>query len=594
MTKELYDVTEAPPVGEVPAKMHGWLIRPERFGEPKDSFQQEVVEVPEIADDEVLVYVMAAGVNYNNVWAALGIPVNVIKARNKQGEPEVFHIGGSDASGIVYKVGKDVTNVKVGDEVVIHCGTWDRDCPWVKAGNDPMYSPTFRIWGYETNWGSFAQFTKVQAHQCMPKPKHMTWEAAAAYVLVGATAYRMLHGWGVHSVRKDDVVLVWGGAGGLGSMAIQICKAAGATSVAVISSDDKIEYCESLGAKGCINRRNFDHWGMLPHWKDQAGYGKWLKGVRAFGSAFWEVLGEKRSPRLVFEHPGESTIPTSMFVCDTGGMVVICAGTSGYNATVDLRYLWMRQKRVQGSHFANDEQSYAMNQLALEGHLDPCLSRAFSYEELPMAHQLMYKNEHPHGNMSILIGAEDFGMGVTAEEPIPAARISLPKKDLHISPQPYPMSVPLPGITPDPAESLEPVMVDDGTKVKDVMFYGLVACKPEEDVETVVRIMIENDVHAVVVQEAEEAVGVVSQTDLVLARQSRTAEEARKVTAREVMSEGCATCDLEASLSDAVTAMTRMGIHRLVVTKQQAGRNVPVGVLSMTDVVRKLIGVAEA
>ncbi len=589
MTKELYDVGEVPPVGEVPAKMNAWLIRAERFGEPKDSFKQEVVDVPEIGDDEVLVYVMAAGVNYNNVWAALGIPINVIKIRNKQGEPEDFHIGGSDASGIVYKTGKDVTSVKVGDEVVMHCGTWDRNCPWVKAGNDPMFSPTFRIWGYETNYGSFAQFTKVQAHQCMPKPKHMTWEAAAAYVLVGATAYRMLHGWGQHALRKDDVVLVWGGAGGLGSMAIQICKAAGATSVAVVSSDDKFEYCESLGAKGCINRRNFDHWGMLPHWKDQVGYGNWLKGVRGFGSAVWEALGEKRSPRLVFEHPGESTIPTSMFVCDTGGMVVICAGTTGYNATVDLRYLWMRQKRVQGSHFANDNQSYAMNQLAMEGHIDPCMSRAFSYAELPMAHQLMHENQHPHGNMSVLIGAKEFGLGASEEEPIPTPRMTLPKQALHISPHPYPSSIPLPGIAADPADSLEPVMIDDGAKVKDLMFFGLVSCKPDDNVEAAVRIMVEHNVHAVVVQEEEQAVGVVSQTDLVLARQGRTAEEARKVTVREIMSEGCATVDLETSLSDAVTAMTRMGIHRLVVTEQKGDRNVPVGVLSMTDVVRKLI-----
>jgi hypothetical protein len=119
-----------------------------------------VVNTPSIADDEVLVYVMAAGINYNNVWAALGIPVNVIAARNKGGEPEDFHIGGSDASGIVYAVGKDVTNVKVGDEVVMHCGQWNRNCAWVKGGGDPMYSPSFKIWGYETNYGSFAQFTK--------------------------------------------------------------------------------------------------------------------------------------------------------------------------------------------------------------------------------------------------------------------------------------------------------------------------------------------------------------------------------------------------------------------------------------------------
>ena len=83
-------------------------MRKERFGPPAQSFQLEVVETPEVADDEVLVYVMAAGVNYNNVWASLGVPIDVITARQKAGEKEDFHVGGSDASGIVYKVGKDV------------------------------------------------------------------------------------------------------------------------------------------------------------------------------------------------------------------------------------------------------------------------------------------------------------------------------------------------------------------------------------------------------------------------------------------------------------------------------------------------------
>lgn len=589
MAKELYDISEAPPVGEVPPQMHAWLVREERFGQPTQAFQKEVVDVPSIGDDEVLVYVMAAGINYNNVWAGLGLPVNVIKARNKQGEPEPFHIGGSDASGIVYQVGKDVTNVKVGDEVVIHCGMWKRDCPWVTSGGDPMYSPTFRIWGYETNYGSFAQFTRVQAHQCMPKPKHMTWEEAAAYVLVGATAYRMLHGWKEHAISNGDVVLIWGGAGGLGSMAIQIAKAVGAIPIAVISSDDKTDYCVGLGAKGCINRKNFDHWGMLPHWKDNVGYGKWLKGVRAFGAAIWEVLGEKRSPRIVFEHPGESTIPTSMFVCDTGGSVVICAGTTGFNATVDLRYLWMRQKRVQGSHFANDEQSYAMNGLALEGKLNPCLSRGFSYDDLPVAHQLMYENKHPHGNMAVLVGAKEFGTGKSSETPLPGAHVSLPPSDVHTTPHPYPLSVPLPEVSAKPEEALEAVLADDGTRVKDLMFYGLVACSPRDNVETVAKIMVENDVHAVVVKEADEAIGVVSQTDMVLARQGRTIEQARHITASEIMTKGCATCDLDTPLSDAVSAMTRLRVHRLIVTERRDDRDVAVGVISMTDVVKKLL-----
>jgi crotonyl-CoA carboxylase/reductase len=410
MSKDLYELGEVPPLGIVPAKMHAQLIREARFGDPVKAFQPEVVDVPQIADDEALVYVMAAGVNYNNVWAALGIPVNVIKARNKAGEKEDFHIGGSDAAGIVYKIGKDVKNLQVGDEVVVHCGMWSRDCPLVKSGRDPMYSPTFRIWGYESNYGSFAQFTKVQAHQCLPKPQNLTWEGAAAYMLVGATAYRMLHGWSPHAVAKDEPVLIWGGAGGLGSMAIQIAKAAGAKPVAVISSNDKIDYCKNLGAVGCLNRGDFNHWGMLPHWQDGAAYGQWLEGAKKFGKAFWDVLGERRAPTIVFEHPGESTVPTSIFLVETGGMVVICAGTSGFNATLDLRYHWMRQKRFQGSHFANDGQAKGINDLVTQGKVDPCLSRTFTWEETGVCHQLMKENKHPNGNMAILINAKKTGL----------------------------------------------------------------------------------------------------------------------------------------------------------------------------------------
>jgi crotonyl-CoA carboxylase/reductase len=409
MAKDLYDIGEIPPLGEVPEKMHAQVIRAERFGEPKESFQPEVIEVPELGPRDVLVYVMAAGVNYNNVWAALGIPVNVIAARQKAGEKEDFHIGGSDASGVVWKVGSEVKNVKVGDEVVVHCGQWDYKEEEANPNLDPMFLNSFRIWGYESNWGSFSQFTKVQDHQCLPKPKQLSWEEAACYMLVGATAYRMLHRWGEHRIRPEDVVLIWGGAGGLGSMAIQIAKARGAKPVAVVGSDDKFDYCKKLGALGAINRKNFDHWGMLPHWKDNEAYGKWLKGARSFGKAIWEILGEKKSPRIVFEHPGEATIPTSAMVCDTGGMVVICAGTTGYNATLDLRYHWMRQKRFQGSHFANDEEAKGLNDLVLEGKVDPCLSKVWQFPQTGECHQMMRENKHPHGNMAILVNAKKEG-----------------------------------------------------------------------------------------------------------------------------------------------------------------------------------------
>ena len=415
VSRDLYELGDVPDLGVVPSRMLAQLIRSERFGEPRDAFKLEPVTIPELGPRDVLVYVMAAGVNYNNVWAAMGIPIDVIKARQKKGEKEAFHIGGSDASGVVWATGKDVTNVKVGDEVVVHCGMWDPDDPWVLAGKDPMFAPSQRIWGYESNWGSFAQYTKVQDHQCLPKPPHLTWEEAAAYMLVGATAYRMLHGWAPNTVKPGEPVLVWGGAGGLGSMALQIARAAGARPVAVVSGDSKNEFCKRLGAVGVIDRRKFDHWGKLPRWSDEVEYNVWLKGARAFGAAFWEALGEKKNPTIVFEHPGETTLPTSCFVCETGGMVVICAGTTGYNATLDLRYHWMRQKRLQGSHFANDEQAKGINDLVIAGKVDPCLSRTFTFAETGECHQLRRDNQHPSGNMSILVNAPRMGLKTLAD-----------------------------------------------------------------------------------------------------------------------------------------------------------------------------------
>ena len=175
--------------GELPSTMAAWVIREERYGEPKDAFQIEEIEVPEPGAFEVIVRVMAAGVNYNNVWAALGKPVSVMRYGD---HPEYgHHIGGSDASGIVWKVGAGVTRWKPGDEVVVHCNQASYEDPEVH-GLDPMAAPSQKIWGYETTWGSFAQFTKVQAQQLLPKPHALTWEEAASYGLVYFTAYRML------------------------------------------------------------------------------------------------------------------------------------------------------------------------------------------------------------------------------------------------------------------------------------------------------------------------------------------------------------------------------------------------------------------
>ncbi|HZP89951.1 MAG TPA: crotonyl-CoA carboxylase/reductase [Actinomycetota bacterium] len=409
MVKDLYEIGEIPPLGEVPARMHAQLVRPGRFGEPESAIQDEVIEVPEIGPHEALVLVMAAGVNFNNVWAARGVPVDVTRTQARWGEPTEFHIVGSDASGIVWAVGSEVSNVTVGDEVVVHAGQWDHDDPWVLAGGDPGLAPSFRVWGYDTCWGSFAQFCKVQSHQCLPKAEHLSWEEAAAPTLTGATAYRMLHGWPPNTLKQDDVVLVWGGSGGLGSLAIQLVRLADARAVAVVSSEERGEYCKRLGAVGYVDRTRFTHWGVPPRWNDPA-WRDWLEGAKAFGKAIWDALGERRNPNIVFEHPGQDTIPTSIFVCERGGMVVICAGTSGYDTLVDVRYLWYLQKRYQGSHLFNDEQAAAFNDLVREGRVQTTLGQTYRYEETGRVHQLMGESKLPEGNVAVLVSAPGPGL----------------------------------------------------------------------------------------------------------------------------------------------------------------------------------------
>lgn len=414
--KDLYDVGEIPPLGHVPKKMHAWAIRRDRHGPPQSAMLEEVVDTPDIDSDEVLVLVMAAGVNYNGVWAALGTPISPFDVHKAD-----YHIAGSDAAGIVYKVGRRVTRFKVGDEVVVHCNQDDGDDEECNGG-DPMFSSSQRIWGYETPDGSFAQFARVQARQLMPRPKHLTWEESACYTLTLATAYRMLFGHRPHILRPGDNVLVWGASGGLGSMAIQLIATAGANAIGVISDDTKREFVLSLGAKGVINRREFDCWGPLPPVQDVETYSAYMKRVRAFGKAIWTITGKGNDVDVVFEHPGEQTFPVSCFVVKRGGMVVFCAGTTGFNLSFDARFVWMRQKRIQGSHFANLKQASKANRLVIERRIDPCMSEVFGWADIPRAHEKMRANKHKPGNMAVLVSARHPGLR-TYEDAVEAGNV---------------------------------------------------------------------------------------------------------------------------------------------------------------------------
>jgi crotonyl-CoA carboxylase/reductase len=392
--------------GDLPPTMAAWVIRQEREGEPLDAFQLEEIETPEPGAFEVTVRVMAAGVNFNNVWAALGQPVSVFNSH-----PEFdHHIGGSDASGIVWKVGEGVTRWKPGDEVIIHCNQASYEDPEVH-GLDPLAAPSQRIWGYETTWGSFAQFCKVQAQQLLPKPQSLSWDEAASYGLTYFTAYRMLVT--QCQLQAGHRVLVWGAAGGLGVFALQLCKLAGADAVGVVSSPEKGELVEQLGGKAFIDRNEFA--GMMRRGGETPEEEKArVKEMKRFSRALSEKLGDR--PDIVFEHVGKATFPTSVFCVKPFGQVVICAGTSGYNLDFDVRHLWMRQKRIIGSHFANAYECMKANELIEANKIRPVLWRTLPFDGVAEAHQLMRDNKHL-GKIAILVGAEAEGEGKTADGP---------------------------------------------------------------------------------------------------------------------------------------------------------------------------------
>ena len=316
---------------------------------------------------------------------------------------EDFHICGSEASGIVYDIGKNVTEFQIGDYVTVGAAQYDDDCPLIRAGADPVNSPTFRVWGYEGNWGSFAQFSKVMTKQCHKIPPTLNMAEAASFTAAGVAVYRMLTHWEGNRIKEGDIVLVYGGAGAVGSIAIPLVDAMGGIPVAVVSSDERGEFCESIGARGYINRKNFTHWGSIADYTDPDVQRKWLYEAMKFRKSIWKAAGVRKDPAIVIEHPGADTMPTSIFVCDNNGMVVICGATSSYWTNLDLRFLWLGQKRLQGSHSATPEDYDRFVDFIVKNNISQPVGQVFSWDEIPLAHKLLHEDKGAAGRMVVKI-----------------------------------------------------------------------------------------------------------------------------------------------------------------------------------------------
>ncbi|MCP3771518.1 MULTISPECIES: crotonyl-CoA carboxylase/reductase [Streptomyces] len=369
------------------------------------------VPMPELAPDEVLLAVMASSVNYNTVWSGIFEPLptfTFLQAYGKQGRwqarhDQPYHVLGSDAAGVVVRVGDGVRRWKAGDHVTV--SPVQVDDQEAAAQDDSMLSEGQRAWGYETNFGGLADYAVVRASQLVPKPGHLTWEEAASATACAGTAYRMLVSDNGGRMKQGDVVLVWGAGGGVGAYAVQLVKQGGGIAVGVVSSEEKAQRLRDLGCDVVINRSELgigDDDGTDPRQVVEAG--------KRLGRIIRRETGE--DPHIVFDCIGRATFGISMFVLRRGGSLVTCGSSTGYLHQYDNRYLWMKLKRIIGCHGANMQEQWESNRLIDIGRIMPTLSRSFPLQEIGEAARLVQKNAHM-GKIGVLCLAPTPGLGVT-------------------------------------------------------------------------------------------------------------------------------------------------------------------------------------
>ena len=245
-------------------------------------------------------------------------------------------------------VGSKVKRWKVGDEVVVHCNQDDGDDEECNGG-DPMFSASQRIWGYETPDGSFAQFCRVQDRQLMTRPKHLTSREKSAVLLHPDPGDGLPDAvW-----SRAAPVASWRQRFGLGRFGRLRCvwrfnsaRRLAQTRLEFISDETKRDYVMRWAREGVINRTNLNY--SVSCQRSHARIQRLHGGGARASSARRSGTSQAQDVDVVFEHPGEQTFPASCFVVKRGGMVVFCAGATGFHLTFDARFVWMRQKQIQG------------------------------------------------------------------------------------------------------------------------------------------------------------------------------------------------------------------------------------------------------
>lgn len=311
---------------------------------------------PTLDKDEALVKVRACSLNHLDIWVREGLPMLKLP---------LPHVSGCDVSGVITKIGHPATGFKEGDEVVVAPGISCGQCHFCKAHRDNL-CPQYQILGEHVP-GGLAEFVRVKIRNLFPKPKNLTFEQSAAFPLTFLTAWHMLK---THAhLGPDKSVLILGAGSGIGVAAIQIAKHLGAYPIiAMASSKDKLQKAKDLGAD-------------LALLSSSGFYREVLKATSGEGVD------------VVFEHVGPATMKDSIRSLKKEGIIVTCGATTGPEVSVDLRYFFMRELRLQGSLMGSLEEFKILMDLVAQGKLKPIVDSVFPLRETRQAQEKLLSRD---------------------------------------------------------------------------------------------------------------------------------------------------------------------------------------------------------
>ncbi len=310
------------------------------------------VPVPEPRSDEVLLKVRACGLNQVDLLTRDGQTPAAIP---------LPHISGTEVAGDIIAVGSAVTGWQVGEAVVVdpilHCG----ECAFCQSGDTNMCR-NGRVFGVQTH-GGYAEYVAAPAKQLLRKPINLSYAEAASMAVTGPTAYHMLHRRA--GVREGEDVLIIAAGSGIGVIGCQLAKLAGARVIATAGSAAKLEQAQALGADFTVNHSDAD-------WADQ---------VR-------RITGG-RGVHLVFEHVGEATWNGSLRALARKGRLVTCGGHSGFNVSMNLWHLFVKEHTILGSFAATRQDFLDVMKLAADGAVKPLIQQIFPLNGIVEAQALL-------------------------------------------------------------------------------------------------------------------------------------------------------------------------------------------------------------